>query len=270
MSEEKNGFGTRLGYGACIVALCWALIPLLPKVALASDSPDPHQLILSTRASFASVKDYTAIFIKQERINGKMRPPETVSMKFQKPFKIYMKWIAGAKQGQEVLYVKGENGGKVLAHPGFGGFIGGMLTLILPTFAISPDGPTAMKDNLHPITDAGIGNLIETIISNNSIALANNDLKLFFRGEAKVDGRPALVVERILPKVEGYPAHRAKLYIDKEYNLPVKLVLHDWSNQLIANYEYRKLVLNPGLKPIDFERYNKEYRFGVAPPIIKD
>ncbi len=77
-------------------------------------------------------------------------------------------------------------------------------------------------------------------------------------------------MERILPDDSDYPAHRAQLYIDKGYNLPVKLVLHDWENQIIASYEYKDLTLNPGLEPIEFERRNKNYRFGLAPPIIRD
>ena len=73
-----------------------------------------------------------------------------------------------------------------------------------------------------------------------------------------------------MPHKEGYPAHRTTYYIDKGYNLPVIVVLYDWEDQMTAYYEYSSLVLNPGLKPIDFETRNKEYRFGLVPPIIKD
>lgn len=252
------------------LALSLAVSFLVTGEARGGDSHDPQKLIISTRESFAAIEDYTATFIKQERINGKLRDPESVFMKFKKPFKIYMRWLSGTKQGQEILYVEGKNGGKVLAHPGFGGFLGGMLSLVLPTFAISPGGPTAMKDNLHPITDAGIGNMIESIIHNNNIASANNDLHLSINGEDQVDGRPCTVIERILPEEDGYPAHRAQLYIDRALNLPVKLVLHDWQGQLIAQYEYKNLIINPGLEPIDFQRHNKDYRFGPAPPVIRD
>lgn len=256
-----------------LLVLAGALLFGSAGEAPAADSPDstdPQELILSTRESYSLIDDYTATFIKQERVNGRLKPVETVFMKFQKPFKVYMKWVEGAKEGQEILYVEGKNGGKVLAHPGFGGFLGGMLTMILPTFAISPDGPTAMKDNLHPVTDAGIGNMIENIISNNAKARTNDDLHLYYRGESSVDGRMAFLVERILPQEEGYPAHRAQLFIDKEYRLPIMMVLHDWSDELIGSYEFRDLVLNPGLAPEEFEHRNKDYRFGVTPPIIKD
>lgn len=270
MKDWLSGRWKRASIAVLLSALLLAGSLAVPLSSRAGDSPEAQNLILSTRESYASVEDYTATFIKQERIKGTLRKPETVFFKFKKPFKVYMKWTSGAKEGQEALYVEGKYSGKMIAHPGFGGFLGGMLTLVLPTFAISPDGPTAMKDNLHPVTDAGIGNMIENIIHNNTIALANNDLSISVLGEAEVDGRPCVVVERILPEEAEYPAHRAQLYIDKGYNLPVKLVLHDWDDELIASYEYNKLTLNPGLEEVEFQRYNKDYRFGVAPPIIKD
>ncbi|MFQ5894028.1 MAG: DUF1571 domain-containing protein, partial [Nitrospinota bacterium] len=242
MSYTLSGWWRRLSLVICIAALFWTSSLARSGSASAGESPDPYQLILSTRASFESVRDYTATFTKQERINGTLRPPEVIFLKFQRPFKVYMKWVDGAKEGQEVLYVKGQNGGRILAHPWFGGFVGEVLTLILPTFALSPDGPTALRDSRHPITRAGIGMLIEKIVEVNSLALARGDLSLSFQGEGQVDGRPAAVVDRILPQKEGYPAHRTRYYIDKEYNLPVRVVLHDWTDQLTAYYEYSALV----------------------------
>ncbi|MDA2916776.1 DUF1571 domain-containing protein [Nitrospinae bacterium AH_259_B05_G02_I21] len=253
------------------IAVLGGAVALVASVsARSAQSPDPYKLLVSTRDSFASIHGYTATFTKHERVNGDLMPRETVFMKFQKPFKIYMKWLGGTKEGQEVLFVKGENGNRILAHPGFAGTIGGMINLILPTFAISPDGPSAMQGNRHPITGAGIGMLIEKIIRVNSKALASNDLSLTHKGDVEVDGRPSVLVERILPQKDGYPAHRTHYYIDKEYNLPVKVVLRDWSGRLTASYEYTALVLNPGLKPADFEIRNKEYRFGLLPTIIRD
>jgi outer membrane lipoprotein-sorting protein len=255
---------------ACLAVLGAAVALVAQAAARAGENSDPYKLLVSTSSSFASVQGYTAKFTKQERVNGDLRPRETIFMKFQKPFKVYMKWLDGAKEGQEILYVKGKNGNKILAHPGFGGTIGGMINMILPTFAISPDGPSAMQDNRHPITGAGIGKLIEKIIQVSSKALENDELSLTYKGEVEVDGRPAVLVERILPQKDGYPAHRTHYYLDKEYNLPVKVVLHDWSGRLTASYEYTALVLNPALEPIDFEIRNKEYRFGLLPTIIKD
>jgi len=260
----------RLHLVAWLALLGGTIAIVASPAALAGQSPDPYKLLLSLRSSFAPIQGYTTTFTKHERVNGDLRPREVIFMKFQKPFKIYFKWLEGAKQGQEILYVKGKNGNKILAHPGFGGTVGGMINMILPTFALSPDGPSAMQGNLHPITGAGIGMLIEKIIRISSKALENNDLSLTYKGDVEVDGRPAVLVERVLPQKDGYPAHRTHYYIDKEYNFPVKVVLHDWAGRLTASYEYTALVLNPGLKPIDFEIRNKEYRFGLLPTIIID
>ncbi len=270
MTRKTSGWWRGVRLVACIAVLGGAVALVASASARSAQSPDPHKLLVSMRDSFSSVQGYTVTFTKHERVNGDLMPRETVFMKFQKPFKIYMKWLDGAKEGQEVLFVKGENGNRMLAHPGFAGTIGGMINLILPTFAISPDGPSAMQGNRHPITGAGIGMLIEKIIRVNSKALADNDLSLTHKGDVEVDGRPSVLVERILPQKDGYPAHRTHYYIDKEYNLPVKVVLRDWSGRLTASYEYTALVLNPGLKPADFEISNKGYRFGLLPTIIKD
>ncbi len=270
MTRKTSGWWRRVRLVACIAVLGGAVALVASASARSAQSPDPYKLLVSMRDSFSSVQGYTATFTKHERVNGDLMPRETVFMKFKKPFKIYMKWLDGAKEGQEVLFVKGENGNRILAHPGFAGTIGGIINLILPTFAISLDGPSAMQGNRHPITGAGIGMLIEKIIRVSSKALANNDLSLTYKGDVEVDGRLAVLVERILPQKDGYPAHRTHYYIDKEYNIPVKVILHDWSGRLTASYEYTALVLNPGLKPVDFETRNKEYRFGFLPIIIKD
>lgn len=270
MTRKTSGWWRRVRLIACLAVLGGAVAVVASASARSAQSSDPFKLLVSMRSSFSSVQGYTATFTKQERVNGNLMPRETIFMKFQKPFRMYMKWLDGAKEGQEILYVKGENGNRILAHPGFAGTIGGMINLILPTFAISPDGPSAMQGNRHPITGAGIGMLIEKIIRVSSKALDNNDLSLTYKGDVDVDGRPAVLVERLLPQKDGYPAHRTQYYIDKEYNIPVKVILHDWSGRLTASYEYAALVLNPGLKPVDFEIRNKEYRFGFLPTIIKD
>ena len=270
MTRKTSGWWRRVRLVACLAVLGGAVALVASASARSAQRPDPYKILVSTRDSFASIHGYTATFTKHERVHGHLMPRETVFMKFQTPFQIYMKWLDGAKEGQEILYVKGENGNKILAHPGFAGTIGGIINLILPTFAISPDGPSAMRDNRHPITRAGIGMLIDKIIRVSSKALASNDLSLTYKGDVEVDGRTAVLVERILPQKDGYPAHRTQYYIDKEHNIPVKVILHDWSGRLTASYEYAALVLNPGLKPVDFEIRNKEYRFGFLPTIIRD
>ncbi|MFQ6673047.1 MAG: hypothetical protein ACE5KY_07080, partial [Candidatus Tectimicrobiota bacterium] len=89
MSHTLSGWWRRLSLVLCIAALSWSSSLARSGSASAGESPDPHQLILSTRASYESVRGYTATFTKQERVDGTLRPRETIFLKFQKPFKVY-------------------------------------------------------------------------------------------------------------------------------------------------------------------------------------
>ena len=97
------------------------ILLLLLTLPLAAEQDILEQLKAMDRRS-QEVKDYTAIFRKQEVVNGKLLPPENIALKFQKPFSVYMRWLEGPHKGREVLYVRGKNKGKLIGHEG--GFFG--------------------------------------------------------------------------------------------------------------------------------------------------
>jgi hypothetical protein len=70
-------------------------------------------------------------------------------------------------------------------------------------------------------------------------------------------------VEGILPRDPraGYYAYRVELFFDEERRLPIRVVVYDWSDQLVEDYTYADLRLNPGLTTLDFDPGNKEYGF---------
>ena len=90
-------------------------------------------LVEQMESSYSQVKDYRAIFHKQERVDGKLLPEETILLKFQEPLKIYMKWISEPLNGTEALYVKGKYENKLIAHSG--GILG-MITVSLDPVAL--------------------------------------------------------------------------------------------------------------------------------------
>ncbi|MBD3274787.1 MAG: DUF1571 domain-containing protein, partial [Candidatus Marinimicrobia bacterium] len=79
---------------------------------------DTENIIGKMQIAYEDVQDYVCIFNKQERIDGELLPMETVRLKFKKPFSVYMRWIEDPRKGMEVMYVRGENNGKIIAHPG--------------------------------------------------------------------------------------------------------------------------------------------------------
>ena len=73
-----------------------------------------------------------------------------------KPQSIYFKFQRPA-HGREAIYIAGRHGGKVLAHDV------GLNKILAGTLQLDPTSSRAMEDCRHPITEAGIGPLLETL-----------------------------------------------------------------------------------------------------------
>jgi len=81
-------------------------------------------------------------------------------------------------------------------------------------------------------------------------------------GIQEVDNHKVYVMENILPKdpKKGYYCYRIIHYIDYMRSLEIKAVMYNWDNQLQESYTYTQIAINPGLKDIDFDPENPEYR----------
>jgi outer membrane lipoprotein-sorting protein len=215
-------------------------------------SVDPAEILSAMGAAWSKVNDYTAIFYKQERVAGKVLPEEKIQLKFKKPFKIYLHWLAGPHEGRESLYVRGENGGKVIGHEG------GILGFI--TLTMDPAGSMAMKGNRHPITDAGIGRLIEILDKDLKRGRERRELKLTLLGEDEVYGREAWHILKDTP-AGGYYAPKMEIWVDKELNLPIKIKIFGPGDEFLESYGYSDLEVNIGLKDEEFTKGYKDYHF---------
>jgi hypothetical protein len=67
-------------------------------------------------AAYARIQAYTARFIREERVAGALRPREEALLKFQRPGRLYLKWIGGPPKGREILFVEGRDDDKILVH----------------------------------------------------------------------------------------------------------------------------------------------------------
>jgi len=210
----------------------------------------------AARRKYKSVKDYEAVFVKQERIAGKMRPRERGFFKFRKPFAVYVKWIEGPDKGTEVLYVRGKNDGKLIAHPtGLLGF---------KTYHLDPKGRVAMRNHRHPVTEAGIGHLIEIIAENYHKATAAGcaEVRRLLPDDPKAKPRGPrfeLIVKG--PRKPDYYCKRAVVTFDPKTGLVVAVQVYDWDDLLIEDYRYLHLRLNRGLTERDFDPGNPQYGF---------
>lgn len=197
--------------------------------------------------AYDGIHDYTALFLKRERINGVMQPLEKIELRFQEPFKVYMAWQE-PDNGRVLTYIQGENDNKILVNPG------GMLQFM--RMSLKPTSTLAMRNEHHSILEVGLRNTIDLLKQQYERGIQRDELDLRFRGYAEVDGRPAYHIEFVCSAKEqerdGYYAYRGEIWVDREHDLPIKLHIYDWDNQLYEHYEYHRLRLNPGLEPDAF------------------
>jgi hypothetical protein len=222
------------------------------------------RMIAECKARFQDVEDYSCNFYKRERINGKLTELHVMSMKERiRPKSIYFKFQQ-PHRGREAIYVKGKNSGYVLAHDvGFTKFLAGTLQL-------DPKGARAMENNRHPITEAGIGELIDNVEIRWASELNPKHSVINHYPEMQVGPHKSVVmIESIHPtRRPDFLFHKVRLYIDQEVGLPIRFEAYDWPKlpdeapELVEEYTYLNLKLNVGLKESDFDPANSLYSFG--------
>ena len=177
------------------------------------------------------------------------------------PRSIYIKFIQ-PNEGREAIWVDGRNKGKVVAHEP------GITKLVAGTMHLDPRGEMAMEENRHPITEAGIGSLIDKVASTWETGLVPGVTKVVFHPSAKVGDRACTMIETIHNPAERCDFSRVCLYIDVDLGLPIRIESYGWpkkpgvERELVEEYTYVNLKINSGLKERDFDPNNPQYSYG--------
>jgi hypothetical protein len=246
----------RAGRRRLLPAACGLSLLLAAAPAGAATVGELLRLVEQAERRYETVRDYTSLMLSVERLGNVLQPEKRIVFKFQRPFKVYMRWLEGPGAGREGLYVAGANDGKfiVAEAEGLARFV---------TAALVPDDPRVLEKSRHPVTDAGIGRLLDIVGENARRAAREQVLRVVDRGPAEVDGRLVRQVEGILPRepAAGYYGYRVILSFAEEHGLPVRVVVYDAQDRLVEDYTYLQLRLNPGLTDRDFDRTNPDYAF---------
>jgi len=193
-----------------------------------------------------TIRDYTCTFIKRERIQGKDGPSQEIKVKFlQQPFSVAMRWTKNAPIGDRCLFIEGKHGGNILIRPK------GLLSLV-GTVKRKPDSKAVMANTLRPINLFGFRRGLQSLLKVYERAAERGELKTSFLGRRTVAGRDTLVLERILPARDDYPAEKTRVYIDTDLLVPVCIEAWDWNGDLESRYVYKDIKANTGLKDDDF------------------
>ncbi|MGE3314691.1 MAG: DUF1571 domain-containing protein [Planctomycetaceae bacterium] len=227
-------------------------------------------LLEQGHARLAKAPDYTATFFKHERIGGEMLDPQVMELKLRHaPFSVYMKWHEG-EVGRELLYVAGENDGKMIVHPG------GLRGRLLPSIKLEPDSNLSMRETRHPVTMVGMLNLAHEIITRRKAEMkANADIRCQLIEDQMINDRPCYCfVLNWVHQHESEEYRKSIQYIDKELSIPVCVKNFAWPDSeepipaekldeetLTEHYAYTDIQFDKKLTAGDFDRANEEYHF---------
>lgn len=247
--------GARHRARASLIATIAAVLVVAGIVpAHAAAPPDASRelsaLLASMEAAYAGVADYTARFVRREVVAGHQRAAEEAVLKFQRPGRIYLRWTAGAPSGREIIFVPGRDGDRALVHEP--GLVSGRFTVLM-----APDHPRILAESRHPITDVGLGRLIELVASNVRRGMARGEVQLTDHGD---DGHVRRI-ELSFPRDPSLGYYCRRFLATLRNGLPVTAAVHDFDGRLVAEYAYHDLRLNAGLTDTDFDPTNPAYRF---------
>ncbi|MBN2447358.1 MAG: DUF1571 domain-containing protein [Phycisphaerae bacterium] len=223
---------------------------VVPLVELAKR--DPRALLDLGLERVAKLTDeYHCVFLKQERMNGKLGTRQTIDVRYrEEPRAVYMTWLENAGKVKRTLWVEGQNLSikgeeQALVEPA-----GRLARLVVDEVKIPIHGDQARKASRYPIDRFGFHATLERLCSDNKRFDELGGMAWEYAGRGSLDGRPTLVLIRHLPYTgpEGaYPDARLVVHIDQEWVVPVAVYSYADENEetLIGSYETTQVKLKP-------------------------
>ena len=207
-----------------------------------------------------SLHDYTCVFQKQERINGKLGEVEEIEVRFRRdPLAVFMIWQRNADQAKRVLfkddpeYIDDDGEPQAKVEPA-----GALIRLVVSEIFMPIHGDRAKKSSRRAIDDFGFLNTYKLLDRYNTLGKEAGVLNIYYDGEGVIDGRPTYRIVRMLPYTGEngtWPDARMVMHIDQEWLLPT--AVYSYADQagtiLLGSYVHTNVKLNPGLSEKAFE-----------------
>lgn len=234
--------------------------------------PAFEKAVESYRYLRRNVRGYSCSLVRQERVQGRLRPAELMTAKVRHkrsrdgkmvvPFSVYLKVLAPtAIKGREVLFVEGKHDGEMFVRNGGQRFA-------FVTARMRPKSTRAMRENRYPVSEFGLENLVARLIE-----VVRDDMRLGVEtqvenlDDASIDGRGCTGIRVTHPRFDDkLKFHKATVLIDDELGVPVHYEAYDWPRneddppKLLERYTYRDIRLNPGYSDRDFDPENPNYK----------
>lgn len=196
-------------------------------------------------ASYGRVHDYTCLYLKQERAisGGEL---QRIRLSFRKPLDVRMEWLdAKGRVDQIAVYRQGFNDGKLVGRRM------GILGSMIGTVHMAPTDRRALDDSRHPITEAGIGSIVD------GIARAARDGVLrdpsVVEPRSTADGiRFAWTIAPNASFMGVAGVQRLIVVVNPEQQLPADVQLLDASGAFVEHHRFSEIRTNVGLSDAVF------------------
>ena len=227
-----------------------------------STVPEVRKLLDAAIKTYAGIPDYEAKLVRREVVSGKLLPTEELNIAHRKePFSFYMTVTGEAGKGREMLYVKGQNAGKIIIVTGKGD------NALLGTgkrMELDPESSLLSGKSRNRITEAGMGKMLATIEKYVGQAESGKRPIETVRHLGSTEGieskMPLTTVEvtlqtgdePLLPKggkrTYGFDADPKSA----SYGLPVQILTHDDKGKEVEFYSFSGFKLPAKLTDADF------------------
>lgn len=200
---------------------------------------------------------YTLRMRRREVVGNHARPEEVMLFKFrQQPWSVYFKWLGTEGKGREVVYVKGRYDNALHTLTAAGDIP------LLPAgrhIKVSPDGVLVKSKSRYPITEAGLGGLIERF--GRVVAGAEKgdtrEGTVKYLGQLKrpeFDGMVEGVLQTLPPRGDPHLPRggQRQWYFDPNLHLPVLLITRDDSGREVEYYCHDRFMYPVHLSDDDF------------------
>lgn len=227
-------------------------------------------MVMDGERFLSNVREYSAVFSKQERLGGDLSDVQQIDMKVRHApeFGVYMKWRNG-DAGRQVLYSESYEDGKLAVK------LGGFKGRLLPAIKLDPKGDEAMAESRHPITEAGILFLARRLIEDRRAELTGNlQVKCTRLENTSVGDRPCFQFQFDYADAQSSPEYRRSVAaIDAQYHIPLQVRNWTWGTgesglteleldeqTLVESYSFSSLNFGVQYADSDFSRENPKYR----------
>lgn len=209
-----------------------------------------------------AVRDFTCRVTKRERIEGELQDYYHIDMRVREeshadgqatqPLGVLLEFLGPSDvEGRRVLFVAGQNDGKLLVRKGGRRF--GYVVI-----DIDPFGESVRRESLMPINEIGFSRLLDrtirTLEQDVTADPTGTNTIVEHITTVKIDGRPCEMLRITHPaRRDGLQFFSASMCIDSELHVPVRFDVYDWPEApgeqppLTGEFTYTNVKLNTNL-----------------------